>query len=295
MSGFQPAPRAAARSRRSPASRPTCCGRWPPSWSSCCATRSAAPRDGRRPARAAAGLLRPDHRARRPGAGPAVPRRPTPTTRRRPASSAASPRATLRDGKARGRGAIIDTLEEAGLPPELDEDGLVIDVELDRAEAMTWMRSLTDIRLALATRLGVEEDDEELLARRCPTTTRAPTCTTSTTGWATSRRPWSTRSPAESQDADRAGRTTGRHRGLLPWTRAEHRPGDVRRDRRARQAGPPRRGVRRRRRARRARDRPERFVPMVNAARSPTFYEFDSDRAARSSTRRWTTATRSRW
>lgn len=24
-------------------------------------------------------------------------------------------------------------------------------------------------------------------------------------------------------------------------------------------------------------DRPERFVPMVNAARSPTFYEFDSD------------------
>ncbi|MDA8435050.1 MAG: Mov34/MPN/PAD-1 family protein, partial [Actinomycetales bacterium] len=23
-------------------------------------------------------------------------------------------------------------------------------------------------------------------------------------------------------------------------------------------------------------DRPERFVPMVNAARSPTFYEFDS-------------------
>ncbi|MGW4353687.1 Mov34/MPN/PAD-1 family protein [Nocardia sp. NPDC004582] len=24
-------------------------------------------------------------------------------------------------------------------------------------------------------------------------------------------------------------------------------------------------------------DRPERFVPMINAARSPTFYEFDSD------------------
>lgn len=24
------------------------------------------------------------------------------------------------------------------------------------------------------------------------------------------------------------------------------------------------------------RDRPERFIPMVNAARSPTFYEFDS-------------------
>ncbi len=56
---------------------------------------------------------------------------------------------------------IIDTLEEAGLPPELGEDGLVIDVELDRAQAVTWLKSFTDIRLALATRLGVEEGDED--------------------------------------------------------------------------------------------------------------------------------------
>ena len=27
---------------------------------------------------------------------------------------------------------------------------------------MAWMRSLTDVRLALATRLGVEQDDEDL-------------------------------------------------------------------------------------------------------------------------------------
>jgi hypothetical protein len=66
----------------------------------------------------------------------------------------------LRDGKARAASTIIDTLEEAGLPPELTEDGLVIDVELDPATAETWMRSFTDIRLALATRLGVEDDDE---------------------------------------------------------------------------------------------------------------------------------------
>jgi len=67
---------------------------------------------------------------------------------------------TLRDGKAAAAGTIIDTLEEAGLPPELVEEGLMIDVELDEPTAETWMRSFTDIRLALATRLGVEEGDE---------------------------------------------------------------------------------------------------------------------------------------
>jgi len=67
---------------------------------------------------------------------------------------------SLRDGKAAGAIAIIDGLEEAGLPPELTEDGLMIDVELDPAQAETWMRSFTDLRLALATRLEVEEGDE---------------------------------------------------------------------------------------------------------------------------------------
>jgi hypothetical protein len=67
----------------------------------------------------------------------------------------------LRDGKARAAVLIIDTLEEAGLPDELAEDGLFIDVELTPAEAISWMKSFTDIRLALATRLGVEEDDED--------------------------------------------------------------------------------------------------------------------------------------
>ena len=66
----------------------------------------------------------------------------------------------LRDGKAAAAIAIIDGLEEAGLPPELTEDGLMIDVELDEPTAETWMRSFTDLRLALATRLEVEEGDE---------------------------------------------------------------------------------------------------------------------------------------
>ena len=66
-----------------------------------------------------------------------------------------------RDGKAAAAGMVIDTLEDAGLPPELTEDGLVIDVELTRSEAETWMRAFTDVRLALATRLGVEAGDED--------------------------------------------------------------------------------------------------------------------------------------
>ena len=68
---------------------------------------------------------------------------------------------SLRDGKARAAITIIDGLEEAGLPPELTEEGLVIDVELEEATAEVWMRSFTDLRLALATRLGVEEGDED--------------------------------------------------------------------------------------------------------------------------------------
>ena len=67
---------------------------------------------------------------------------------------------TLRDGKAAGAAAVVDALEEAGLPPE-PEDGLFIDVELDEAAAMTWLRAFTDMRLAIATRLEVEEGDEE--------------------------------------------------------------------------------------------------------------------------------------
>ena len=70
--------------------------------------------------------------------------------------------AGLRDGKAAGAASVIDTLEEAGLPTELTEEGLVIDVEIDPATAETWLRTFTDLRLALATRLGVEDGDEDV-------------------------------------------------------------------------------------------------------------------------------------
>ena len=67
----------------------------------------------------------------------------------------------LRDSKAQAASLIIDTLEEAGLPAELTEDGLVIDVELDVAQAVSWLKSFTDVRLALATRLGIEDEDDD--------------------------------------------------------------------------------------------------------------------------------------
>jgi hypothetical protein len=69
---------------------------------------------------------------------------------------------TLRDGKARAAVTIIETLTEAGLPPDGPGDGLTIDVELDPELAEVWLRSFTDLRLALGTRLGVEEGDEEM-------------------------------------------------------------------------------------------------------------------------------------
>ena len=70
----------------------------------------------------------------------------------------------LRDGKAAAAITIIDTLEEAGLPGQLTEDGLMIDVELDEPTAVSWMRSFTDLRLALATRLEIEDGDEDYWA-----------------------------------------------------------------------------------------------------------------------------------
>ena len=67
---------------------------------------------------------------------------------------------TLRDGKAAAAAEIIDALEEAGLTTE-PEDETFIDVELDEDAALSWMRSFTDMRLAIAIRLGVEEGDED--------------------------------------------------------------------------------------------------------------------------------------
>jgi hypothetical protein len=67
----------------------------------------------------------------------------------------------LRDGKVRGAMAIIEALEEAGLPEEVDDEPIYVDVELGGGPALDWLKAFTDIRLALATRLGIEEGDED--------------------------------------------------------------------------------------------------------------------------------------
>lgn len=65
----------------------------------------------------------------------------------------------LRDGKAEAAGRLIDALEDGGLGGE-PEQGVFVDVELDQPSAISWMRTLTDMRLAIATRLEVEEGDD---------------------------------------------------------------------------------------------------------------------------------------
>jgi hypothetical protein len=34
-----------------------------------------------------------------------------------------------------------------------------VEVDLDAAQVQAWLRTLTDVRLALATRLGIEDDE----------------------------------------------------------------------------------------------------------------------------------------
>ncbi|WP_110239189.1 DUF2017 domain-containing protein [Nocardioides gilvus] len=67
----------------------------------------------------------------------------------------------LREGKEHCARAVVEALEDGGLPPELEEDDLMIDVELAPDDAALWLRALNDLRLALATRLEIEEGDED--------------------------------------------------------------------------------------------------------------------------------------
>ena len=67
----------------------------------------------------------------------------------------------LRGGKADNAAAVIDTLEDAGLPTQLEGEALVIDVELERGGALQWLKSMTDMRLALASRLDITEGDDD--------------------------------------------------------------------------------------------------------------------------------------
>lgn len=62
----------------------------------------------------------------------------------------------LRDTKRRNALVVLDALERAE-PARRDPDARRV-VRVEAADAEAWMRSLTDLRLALGTRLGLEQD-----------------------------------------------------------------------------------------------------------------------------------------
>jgi len=68
----------------------------------------------------------------------------------------------LRTSKAGSAATVVAVLEDAGLPaPGRDSSGLVIDVELGTEEVLAFLKALTDMRLAVATRLDLQEGDED--------------------------------------------------------------------------------------------------------------------------------------
>ena len=71
---------------------------------------------------------------------------------------------SLTSAKVANAETLIGSLVDGGLtfgqlPDELD-DGDRVEVELDDAEVQAWLKALTDVRLSLAVRLGIETDDD---------------------------------------------------------------------------------------------------------------------------------------
>lgn len=71
---------------------------------------------------------------------------------------------SLTSAKVANAETLIGSLIDGGLTAgTIDEDGDPVEVELDPAEVQAWLRSLTDIRLSLAVRLGIETDEDTML------------------------------------------------------------------------------------------------------------------------------------
>ncbi|WP_293785354.1 DUF2017 domain-containing protein [uncultured Aeromicrobium sp.] len=57
---------------------------------------------------------------------------------------------------------VLDTLARGGMGQGSQDD---VEVELDQGQVLAWLRALTDVRLALAVRLGIDSDEAaELIA-----------------------------------------------------------------------------------------------------------------------------------
>ena len=70
---------------------------------------------------------------------------------------------SLTSAKVANAEVVLASLREAGLD-ELEEDSEeTVEVELDPAAVQAWLRTLTDVRLSLAVRLGIEADEDAML------------------------------------------------------------------------------------------------------------------------------------
>ena len=71
---------------------------------------------------------------------------------------------SLTSAKVQNAEVLIGSLVDGGLTfGAATEDEEPIEIELDDREVQSWLRALTDVRLSLAVRLGIEEDDDILL------------------------------------------------------------------------------------------------------------------------------------
>jgi hypothetical protein len=64
----------------------------------------------------------------------------------------------LRDTKIANARAVIASLVDGGMA-DVESADHQVEVDLDAAQVQAWLRTLTDVRLALATRLGIEDDE----------------------------------------------------------------------------------------------------------------------------------------
>ncbi len=75
---------------------------------------------------------------------------------------------SLTSAKVANAEAVLESLREAGLDETKVDDEDVenqepLEVELDAAAVQAWLRTLTDVRLSLAVRLGIESDEDTML------------------------------------------------------------------------------------------------------------------------------------
>ena len=89
-----------------------------------------------------------------PALGPAAARTPTPTTRRARATSPGTPARASSTASGRRR-------SRCAMRPATERGSGLVEIELDQAQAWDWLTFLTDLRLILAERVGVVDEDAD--------------------------------------------------------------------------------------------------------------------------------------